>query len=880
MEPINTGHEQTVTFVEDTSEQYVAVPSVYDELRSIDMDDTLPLSSFFERPIKLISYEWVPMGPALHQALNPWTRFFENPRIINRLANYKNLQAKLHVKFTITGTPFHFGRAIASYQPLHLQDDMTFARSTFSEDLVSASQRPHVMLDPSTCEGGEIELPFLWPYNSLDITLAAWRNMGVFNIAQLNPLRHINGLVSPITITVFAWATDVVLSGPTQSNPLGLLPQSEYSLRPVSTLATSVAAAARRFVRAPIIGPYAKATEIGSTAVASIATLFGFSKPPDLTATRVVPKASPGMAVTIGLDDVSKLTVDPKQELSIDPAIMGLGNTDELEILSISKRESFLTTFDWSATRVPGEHLFNSIVDPMLFRTSPPNVPSSPDVEMHLTPMAFACLPFQYWRGSLIFRFQVITSSFHRGKICVVFDPDKTKAADPELNIAYSTIIDISEQPDFEICVGWAQPQSYREHLGLATLTGNMYSTTPLTYSSSLNPEGNGTLSVYVVNSLTMPNTAGGDYVSVNVWVRSGDDFEVAAPSAHPLSFMRYRSSTNINPGNYASPGAAQILSTIPEETSVLEDTPLFERKNFLPEVELPVDIDFEPEAFSPQSEVNCVGVDSTFSSKIHDIHFGEAIRSFRPLLKRYNLVEAQKFRTPATAPHGNSIYTLIQRPSMPIEPGFAPYSNATSTVPILSVGSPTIRYTYAQMTLMRYLTSAFVCYRGSTRWKAVFGQNCTSSYSINSAGTTVMSRHHEGTPLNSVNSLPHGTGDLAFYSTYLFDDVSGHGGVDVNSTLVNPVQTIEVPFYSASRFAYGKRLTDFTTTYYKRPITDQMWKWRNVYTNLASANGTSNNFHVTTYCAAGEDFTLGMFTSVPLMYFVGDVSGGVPVPA
>jgi hypothetical protein len=34
-----------------------------------------------------------------------------------------------------------------------------------------------------------------------------------------------------------------------------------------------------------------------------------------------------------------------------------------------------------------------------------------------------AAMPFKYWSGSMKYRFQVVCSAFHRGRIAVVYDP-------------------------------------------------------------------------------------------------------------------------------------------------------------------------------------------------------------------------------------------------------------------------------------------------------------------------------------------------------------------------------------------------------------------------------------------------------------------------
>jgi hypothetical protein len=171
---------------------------------------TLPLNEFMARPIKIDSFVWDQTVGPFARTINPWLLFFNSPLIANRLAYYKRLRATLNVRFLITGNGFYYGRLIASYLPRHLDDQMTRRRALINPDLVEATQRPYVMLDPTTSSGGELVLPFLHPYETIDIpSLSDLTEMGEIDFFEMNDLKHANGVTDGVTVTVFAWATDV-----------------------------------------------------------------------------------------------------------------------------------------------------------------------------------------------------------------------------------------------------------------------------------------------------------------------------------------------------------------------------------------------------------------------------------------------------------------------------------------------------------------------------------------------------------------------------------------------------------------------------------------------------------------------------------------------
>jgi len=269
--PSKDTKEQNVSFNDQNPAYMYTVNSEPDStFGQADLADA-QLGDFFSRPLKIGSYEWG-VNNILFTKFNPWQQYFENKRIINRISNFSLLRAKLHVKILINGNGFHYGRAIASYVPFHLEDDFTVDRAFFKEDIVQASQRPHFYLDPTTSQGGEIVLPFFLHKNALSIPDDEWRRMGEMTLQSLNDLKHANGATDRVTVSVFAWAEDVVLSMPTSTEPGALLPQccetpldsqaDEYGTGPISQPASLVARWAGALTDAPILAPYARANDV------------------------------------------------------------------------------------------------------------------------------------------------------------------------------------------------------------------------------------------------------------------------------------------------------------------------------------------------------------------------------------------------------------------------------------------------------------------------------------------------------------------------------------------------------------------------------------------------------------------------------------------
>lgn len=126
------------------------------------------LNKFFERPVKIFSAQW-DVGAPFEESFNPWTLFFLNRRVANRICNYKNLRCKLNVKFVINGNAFYYGRIMAAYTPLFKFSDVDTIDPLSINANIPLSQRLHLMLDPTESQGGMLQLPFVWPFNALDL---------------------------------------------------------------------------------------------------------------------------------------------------------------------------------------------------------------------------------------------------------------------------------------------------------------------------------------------------------------------------------------------------------------------------------------------------------------------------------------------------------------------------------------------------------------------------------------------------------------------------------------------------------------------------------------------------------------------------------------
>jgi hypothetical protein len=819
---------ENVQFSDQHDPYMYDVISDMDPTRSMQDADDASLANFFSRPIKISEQEWS-TSVNLNYDIDPWSLYFDNPRVANRLTNYNLLKANLKVKIVINGNGFQYGRMLVSYLPFDVYDTLSSNAALVREDLVQASQQPHVFLNPTVSTGGELKLPMFNYQNYIEIPESQWSEMGRLYFRTLNTLKHSNGATDVVTVTTFAWAEDVSMSVLTSVDQDTLSPQSgeieEANTKGmISGPATSVAKFAAYLKGVPYIGPFATATEIGAGAVAGMAKIFGYSRPPITKAPEPLrPTPISSLALTNVPDNAQKVTVDDKQELSIDPRISGIGPADPLNIREIAKRESYLTTFSWNIGTAPDTLLWNARVDPCTWAEN-----IGPPLSYHLPACCMAALPFQFWKGSMKFRFQIVCSSFHKGRLKIVYDPlfiaNSNYLGFSEYNTNYLKIVDIAEETDFTIEVGCGQERNFLNHAkpGQDSVT-TLYSTTRYASKEAF---GNGVLGIFVVNELTTPNSTISNDIEINVFVSMGDDFEVAVPDDYFQHFVLKPQS-----GELLEPQSGQV---VPESQNT-----------------------DEPDA--PQQSQTCiVGMPPVEDSNLNKVFIGESITTFRTILKRYMLWNAiGKLDTISTVASGRF-------PAFPYLRGNV--SGAVDQTALLA------SYNYCNTVHLHWVRAAFSGSRGSIRYKLVprgrqdrgdrievarspwFPAITTyksvtdvmpSFSTIDGVRRAIMSKWEAGT---------------AEYIPLRKQPLPGFRGMVLTSNQVNGILEFEMPYYSSYRFTPGKP-EDYTTI----GLFEGAWDYRAWFNGEGAATNTSA---VDIYVSAGEDFQTYFFTGLPRMYY------------
>jgi hypothetical protein len=863
-----TTHEN-VAFVDGDTPWEMSIPANPDSTYNLSNFSDAELGDFLSRPIKIASYTWTPLQAVLFETFNPWTLFFSNVDVLDKLRRYRNLRSHLRLKVLINGNPFYYGRALLSYNPYLVSDDVTISRAFFEADMVEQSQRPHILIDPTSSQGGEMFLPFIWPENYLDITTAGWAStMGECTLANFGMLRHANAGTDPITISIYAWTEGLSLSVPTTNTVAS--PQSGVSDRPlddfgfpkpyypqaqmknkntkkkgnnassndefthdglISKPASAIAKAADMLSMIPILAPYAKATSMVATKVGQVAKIFGYSRPQIVSDSQVVvPRFMGNMCNTDSPENLIRLTADSKNELTIDSRVMGLSGQDELAISSIVSRPSYFRTFEWPEAKGPGDILFSVKVLPTLFRT----IGAGETTEYHQTALSFGSLPFSMWQGSIKFRFIAVASEYHRGRLRIVYNPKSNSVGEIPFNQVYSTVIDIAEDRDFEYEVKWADIRAWNTCPSLTTYSSSdIYSVIAPVSGGGL--DDNGTLSVYVVNELATPSTYDSP-INVLVWVSAGDDFALSVPTDNKLALL----------SPFRKEQAQVAKMSISAKTELIDDSdqvsPL-EDADYAPQSEMLATSTDDSNAPLETSMVTSFGTNIADNSQ-YLVYQGERIVSFRELLRRYYYHTSEfpnKF-----FPTRHTLVDMGQS-DFPYYRGYD--LNGQGNAP------GNYKFTWCNNTLLNYLTPAYVMRRGGIRHKAIHSdkQSPTGTMSVYRAEQDSIGPAY----WNTRDLTPNGAQIYDTNRQILASGITTCAGLHVTALPVNPALEYECGFYTrGQRFVAARRL--------------DYWSGISASHRILVSSQAVNDItsqRIDKYISVAEDFTLALFIGAPVLY-------------
>lgn len=774
----------------------------------IGVSNTLPLNGFFSRPVEIVTINIAP-STDVSNVYDVWDLISREPTVRAKLRNYAYFKAKLKLRVSVSGSPFHTGRLLFSYQPyaIHntalskLLENVTHDSSLRSQVIAYLSQaREKWYMDVRDNQPFEITLPFISYkpvfklFNTAVVNTVVgsatpfedFEEAGSLYVYTVNQIGAVSATPSNVSVQIYGWFEDVQLGCPTSAQ-VTITTESgtdEREAGPIEELSSKMAQASGLLTKVPYIGSFASISEMAFGTLSNISSVFGWSRPVLIdNPSYVKNNGFSNGAYTIGAETNFRIVTDPKQEISIDPSMFGHGE-DEMFINYLTNIESYFATFSWSPSNpIMGTGIFKIGVNPhMAVKTTTVVAPVNTYVQP--TALSYASSPFAFWRGDLIYRFDAVTSAYHRGKLALVYDPAAVQSslidATTEFNKPYMIVWDLQQTSSIEVCVKWNSFRSWLRNVptsNVGDMTGGAFN--PSFYHRFIN----GFISVKPFTELQSPDDSS---IEINVFVRSENiKFNGMNGSEMPTSRITYESGTTdmTKPSGFVSE---------PKGVTCAELAP-----------------------------------SSATSDHISHFYFGEQPSSFRALLKRYCRTHSETGSTASTGP-GTIIY---DSPIVPVvQTQYSTSSDSSSLSP----------------NLFDYLRFAYLGMRGGVKKRLQFIDNGVDN--VNGQVKVLLQDPTDTTVIPSVfNSSPNPSID--YMAGLVSFTPHSNAGVE-----------IELPYYSNNLFLFA--CLPALSPSGNGGQYEQIF-FRN-FRAVAYYSTVPLNYNVLEESAAGEDFSFYRFLGAP----------------
>lgn len=520
-------------------------------------ENHLSLDDFFKRPVLVHNFS-IPISGLANQIISLYQLWTDDVSVRRKLANYSMFRGDMNVRIVVASSAFHYGNLMVSWQPLSNINPIFTALSQYPTNknyLNYLSQSPQrAVLKIGTDTKLEMKIPFFYPNKFISLpnstgSFPEFANLGVLAIEGINPLLSASAdFLTNVTVSVYCWFDKVEL-GPTTAatfessfedirnnvnnnktlnSVANVLPYKDEFADggPLSKIASAVSNVTDKLSAVPAIGTLAKATSLAVGKAAQWFKSLGFSKPNNLDpilSTRI--SYVHNFSATTDLHPAYKMSMDPKQELTISN--LDGSDEDHLAIKHLSSRESYFHTFTWDTTVAPLSTVLGIFpASPVIYSIE--QAGPAPFV-VEPTALCFAASGFQVWRGTIKFRFEIVASKFHRGKLLIAYEPNAgggVSIPNPiPLNQQFMRIVDIEEDRDITIDVGFMSSSAFLPMQAAGEIDSSPILQDYITPSKYVN--SGPYLYAAVLNELTAANDLP---AYVNVYV-SSDDLEVAQPA-------------------------------------------------------------------------------------------------------------------------------------------------------------------------------------------------------------------------------------------------------------------------------------------------------------------------------------------------------------
>jgi hypothetical protein len=505
-----------------------------------------------------------------------------SPIKLEKMQRYQFFSGDIVIRVIASAMAFQAGRLWLSFEAARNQRGVRACGT----NIQAITSLDGIEFDPTVPTPLEFRVKYFAP-------MSEWDRIGQFGLGTvlfsvLSPLNSAS-TASTLTLSMQSWFENVTFGVPTQDpfifSPVpkhipmrrayrqsGERKQAESS-HVVSDTLDTVAEVANVVGRFPLLSSIAQPVSWASSAAASAARMFGFSKPDAANAParmEIFPASTAHLMD--GASDAVPLAATSNYEIPSGP-VFGT-EYDEMDISYICSRMPLVGSYGWDTSASVGTPVAYFPVMPGL--CFPQTTSGSVSYGVYApTPMAFVSTMFKYWAGALKFRLEAVSTQFHAGRLLVAYVPD----FDPfgtlditEIGNNYSIIWDVTTSTHIEFEVPYMSNVPYLETfidgLDFPYIRNGESSGTQV--RDRLRKVSNGAIVIFVLNQLVAPSTAANN-ISLLIWMGGGKDITFMEPTLGEYVVSNARNKLDFVGGYYDDAAMVQPSLAAPALASVDE---------------------------------------------------------------------------------------------------------------------------------------------------------------------------------------------------------------------------------------------------------------------------------------------------------------------
>jgi len=513
---------------------------------------------------------------------------------------------------------------------LPLVDDTLQALDEIANNFSALSINPTAYLQPNASTSAVITVPFITPYEYLDIkqlNATRFESLGTLYLIVLNQLAAATGSTTSVEVSIFAKFINNQFKVP-RFNPV---PQGLFSNMVEGTFGKSIGKIVQSMMPENII----------SDSVDSLIGVIGLDKPSTVIVQEPLkPISTQYLNSNRGIEFIDKFELNPSNMQMVDQETFG-STVDDMLMQDLLSRYTYLGSFQTTSADLGGTILaaipLNPCPVPISTTNTPPYLNQVPLIQ-------YMSYPFKYWKGGLKFKIQVVATSMVTAKIYAsvnygVYNNFTSTVSRQAITAQYGFAFEINQGSntfEFDVPYVSAFPQL----------------TVPYTNQAE-DDTSLGLLTFVVINPVTISSNSP-DLVRFNVFMAGADDFQLSTVSGLPMFPLGYGGNPYPAPSPTFQPQSLEPMEVLQDEIDETHRAPIIapnQTENKIPsKSEKPVDNLYDIlrryqllGTFSSRVAVNTSTADSAIGFNIFNLYsmlcpssFTDATTDYRSSLIQY----------------------------------------------------------------------------------------------------------------------------------------------------------------------------------------------------------------------------------------------------